>query len=297
VLEEEVLRDFEYHAPTSLDEATSLLQQFGDEARPVAGGTDLVLMMTDRVVTPRHVVDVKRIPELTAFHWDGENGLTIGAAVPFRALETSSDVRRDYPGLAEAASEVGSWQIRNLGTPGGNLCTASPSAEIAPILYALDAQVRIAGPRGIRRLPVQQFITGVRRTVLQEDELLVDIHVPPPGQRAASHYIKLKERQKMDIAFVGVAAAIDLEAGDGVIRDARIALGAVAPTPIRASRAEQALRGERLTDQVVEEAGRLAAEAARPITDVRASAEYRKEMVNVLTQRTVRHALALAAQR
>jgi carbon-monoxide dehydrogenase medium subunit len=164
-------------------------------------------------------------------------------------------------------------------------------------LYALDAQVRIAGPRGIRRLPVQQFITGVRRTVLQEDELLVDIHVPPPGQRAASHYIKLKERQKMDIAFVGVAAAIDLEAGDGVIRDARIALGAVAPTPIRASRAEQALRGERLTDQVVEEAGRLAAEAARPITDVRASAEYRKEMVNVLTQRTVRHALALAAQR
>jgi carbon-monoxide dehydrogenase medium subunit len=291
------LRDFEYHAPTTLDEAIGLLQQYGDEARPLAGGTDLVLMMTDRVITPRHVVDVKNIPELTAFHWNEESGLTIGAATPFRLLESSPDVRHHYPGLAEAASEVGSWQIRNMGTPGGNLCTASPSAEIAPILYVLDAQVRIAGPRGTRRLPVQQFITGVRRTVLQEDELLVDIHVPHPGQRAGSHYIKLKERQKMDIAFVGVAAAVDLEPGDGVIRDARIALGAVAPTPIRAPRAEQALRGERLTDAALEEAGRLAAEAARPITDVRASAEYRKEMVGVLTKRAVRRALELAAQR
>jgi carbon-monoxide dehydrogenase medium subunit len=223
--------------------------------------------------------------------------LTIGAAVPFRVLETSREVRRHYPGLAEAASEVGSWQIRNLGTPGGNLCTASPSAEIAPILYALDAHVRIAGPGGTRRLPVQQFITGVRRTALEEGELLVDIRVPHPGQRAGSHYIKLKEREKMDIAFVGVAAAVDLDGSDGVIREARIALGAVAPTPIRASRAEQALRGERLTDQTLDEAGRLAAEAARPITDVRASAEYRKEMVNVLTKRAIRQALALAAQR
>jgi carbon-monoxide dehydrogenase medium subunit len=184
-----------------------------------------------------------------------------------------------------------------MATPGGNLCTASPSAEIAPILYALDAQVRIAGPRGTRRLPIQQFITGVRRTALQDDEMLVDIHVPHPGSRAGSHYIKLKERQKMDIAFVGVAAAVDLESGDGVIREARIALGAVAPTPIRAPRAEQALRGERLTDAALEEAGRLAAEAARPISDVRASAEYRREMVNVLTKRAVRHALTLAAQR
>ncbi len=291
------MRDFEYHAPTTLDEAIGLLQQYGDEARPLAGGTDLVLMMTDRVLTPRHVVDVKKIPELTAFRWDGESGLTIGAAVPFRVLETSPDVRQNYPGLAEAASEVGSWQIRNLGTPGGNLCTASPSAEIAPILYALDAQVRIAGPRGTRRLPIQQFITGVRRTALADEELLVDIHVPHPGQRAGSHYIKLKERQKMDIAFVGVAAAVDLESGDGVIREARIALGAVAPTPIRAPRAEQALRGERLTDAALEEAGRLAAEAARPITDVRASAEYRTQMVNVLTKRAVRQALALAAQK
>ena len=291
------MRDFEYHAPTSLDEAISLLQQYGDEARPMAGGTDLVLMMTDRVITPRHVVDIRKIPEVTAFHFGAEDGLTFGAAVPFHVLETSRDVRHNYPGLAEAAGEVGSWQIRNLGTPGGNLCTASPSAEIAPILYALDAHVRIAGPRGTRRLPVQQFVTGVRRTVLEDDELLVDIHIPHPATRTGSHYIKLKERQKMDIAFVGVAAVIELEPADGVIRDARIALGAVAPTPIRTPRAEQALRGERLTDAVLNEAGRLAAEAARPISDVRASADYRREMVNVLTKRAIHQALAIANQR
>ncbi len=289
------MRDFEYRAPSTLDEAIAILQQYGSEARVLAGGTDLVLMMTDKVVTPRVVVDIKRIPEVNVFEWDPEGGLTIGAAVPFRTLEVSQEVRRAYPGLAEAASEVGSWQIRNLATPGGNLCTASPSCEVGPILWALDAQVEVAGPRGRRRLPVQQFITGVRQTVLEPDEVLVSIHVPAPAERSGSHYIKLKERQKMDIAFVGVAAAVDLEPGDGVIREARIGLGAVAPTPIRAPRAEALLRGARLNDALLEEVGREAAEAARPISDVRASAEYRREMVHVLTKRALRQAITLAA--
>jgi aerobic carbon-monoxide dehydrogenase medium subunit len=289
------VRDFEYHDPRTLDEAIALLQRYEANARLLAGGTDLVILMTDRVVMPEHVIDVKGIPELTRFEWDGEAGLTIGAAVPFRRLEESPEVRRFYPGMHEAASEVGSWQIRNLGTPGGNLCTASPACEIGPILYALDAQVEIAGPRGRQRMPVQQFITGVRRTVLEPNELLVSIHVPHPALHSASHYIKLKERQKMDIAFVGVAAAVELEDGDGVVREARIALGAVAPTPIRAPKAEASLRGQRLTDAVLEEAGREAAQAASPILDVRASAEYRKEMVDVLTRRAVRQAATLAA--
>jgi carbon-monoxide dehydrogenase medium subunit len=289
------VRDFEYHAPRTLDEAIALLQRYEANARMMAGGTDLVILMTDRVVMPEHVIDVKGIPELTQFEWDGEAGLTIGAAVPFRRLEESPEVRRFYPGMYEASSEVGSWQIRNLGTPGGNLCTASPACEIGPILYALDAQVEIAGPRGRQRMPVQQFITGVRRTVLEPNELLVSIHVPHPALHSASHYIKLKERQKMDIAFVGVAAAVELEEGDGVVREARIALGAVAPTPIRAPKAEASLRGQRLTDAVLEEAGREAAQAASPILDVRASAEYRKEMVDVLTRRAVRQAATLAA--
>ncbi|MBI3973128.1 MAG: FAD binding domain-containing protein [Chloroflexi bacterium] len=290
------LRDFEYLAPRSIGEAVALLQQHGAKARCLAGGTDLVLMMTDKIATPAYVIDIKHIPELNVFEWDPTGGLTIGAAVPFRILERSDVVQRHYPGMAESAGEVGSWQIRNLATPGGNLCTASPSAEIAPILWALDAQVTIAGPNGSRRIPVQQFVTGVRRTALEPEELLVDIRVPPPGERAGSHYIKLKERQKMDIAFVGVAAAVELEPGDGVIREAKIALGAVAPTPIRVPKAEATLRGQRLTDERLEEAGREAADAAKPITDVRASAEYRKEMVHVLTKRAIRQAVAIATQ-
>ena len=291
------MRDFQYLAPASLNEALALLKQHGANARLMAGDTDLVLLMEGKVLTPEYVIDIKRIPEVTRFEWDPASGLTIGAAVPFRKLETSPDVKRNYPGLYEAAAEVGSWQIRNMATLGGNLCTASPACEIGPILLALDAQAHIAGPNGPRKIPMQQFITGVRRTVLEPDEILVDIQVPAPAPRESSHYIKFKERQKMDIAFVSVAAAIDLEPGDGMIKEAKIALGAVAPTPIRAPRAEAALRGQRMTDDLLEEAAQAAAEAARPITDVRASAEYRKEMVGVLTKRAVRQAAALAAQR
>jgi carbon-monoxide dehydrogenase medium subunit len=289
------VRDFEYHAPRTLDEAIALLERYEANARVLAGGTDLVIQMTDRLVSPEHVIDLKGIEELKRFEWDAGSGLTFGAAVPFRRLETSPEVRRYYPGMYEAASEVGSWQIRNQATPGGNLCTASPACEIGPILYALDAQVEIAGPKGRRRLPIQQFITGVRRTVLEPNELLLSIEVPHPGERAASHYIKLKERQKMDIAFVGVAAAVELEPGDGVVREARIALGAVAPTPVRAPRAEATLRGKRLTDELLAEAGLEAARTASPIEDVRASVEYRTEMVDVLTRRALRQAAALAA--
>ncbi len=291
------MRDFQYHAPATLDEALDLLSQHRESARVLAGGTDLVLMMTDRVVAPDHVIDVKNISELTRLEWSDDGALAMGAATSFRRLETSPEVRDHHPGLAEAAGEVGSWQIRNLGTVGGNLCTASPSAEIAPILLALDAEVEIAGKRGRRSVPIGQFHTGVRRTVLEPDELLLEIRIPGGRGRAGSHYLKLKERQKMDIAFVGVATVLELEAGDGVVKSARIALGAVAPTPIRAEEAESSLRGKQLSDDVLAEAGRLAAQAAKPISDVRASADYRREMVNVLTQRTLRQALHVAQSR
>jgi CO/xanthine dehydrogenase FAD-binding subunit len=184
-----------------------------------------------------------------------------------------------------------------MGTVGGNLCTASPSAEIGPILLALDAQAEIAGPKGRRTVAIGQFHTGVRRTVLETDELLITVKVPAPQGRAGSHYIKLKEREKMDIAFVGVASVVELEGSDGVVKNARIALGAVAPTPIRAEEAEAKLRGQRLTDDLMAEAGKLAAQAAKPISDVRASAEYRREMVDVLTRRTLKQALEIARGR
>ena len=291
------MRDFGYHAPRTLDEAVQLLAQHREKARVLAGGTDLVLMMSDRVVAPEHVIDIKNVAELTRLEWGADGSLTVGAATPFRTLETDQRVRETFPGLAEAAAEVGSWQIRNLGTVGGNLCTASPSAEIGPILLALDAEAEIAGPKGRRSVPVSQFHTGVRRTVLEPDELLVSVKVPAAQGRAGSHYIKLKERVKMDIAFVGVASVVELEGSDGVVKSARIALGAVAPTPIRAQEAEAKLAGQRLTDELLAEAGRLAAQAAKPISDVRASAEYRREMVDVLTRRTLKQAVEIARGR
>ena len=291
------MRDFDYHAPRTLDEALQLLAQHGDKARVLAGGTDLVLMMTDRVVAPEHVIDIKNVAELARLEWGADGSLVMGAATAFRTLEKDARVIQTFPGLALAAGEVGSWQIRNLGTVGGNLCTASPSAEIAPILLALDAEVEIASRKGRRTVPLGQFHTGVRRTVLEPDELLVSVKVRAPQGKAGSHYIKLKEREKMDIAFVGVASAVELEGSDGVVKSARIALGAVAPTPIRASEAEAKLKGQRLTDELLAEAGRLAAQAAKPISDVRASAEYRREMVDVLTRRTLTQALEIARGR
>jgi CO/xanthine dehydrogenase FAD-binding subunit len=291
------VRDFQYHAARTLDDALKLLAEHRENARLLAGGTDLVLMMTDRAVAPDHVIDINAIPELTRYEWTGDGGLTFGAATPFRRLETDGQVRDKLPGLAESASEVGSWQIRNLGTVGGNLATASPSAEIAPILLALDAEVELASTRGRRSLPLREFHTGVRRTVMEPDELLLEIRVPSAGQRSGSHYIKLKEREKMDIAFVGVASVIELEAGDGVVKSARIALGAVSPTPMRVAEAEAKLKGQKADDALLAEAGRLAAAAAKPISDVRASADYRREMVNVLTQRTLRQALEIARAR
>ena len=278
------MRDFEYHAPRTLDEALQLLATHREKARVLAGGTDLMLMMTDRVAAPEHVIDIKNVPEMTRYEWSEDGGLTFGAATTFRKLETDRHVRERFAGLAESASEVGSWQIRNMGTVGGNLCTASPSAEIA-------------GPKGKRTVPMTQFHTGVRRTVLAPDELLVGIKIPAAQGKAGSHYIKLKEREKMDIAFVGVASAVELEGNDGVVKSARIALGAVAPTPIRATEAEAKLKGQRLTDELLAEAGKLAAQAAKPISDVRASAEYRREMVDVLTRRTLSHALQIAKGR
>ena len=291
------MRDFEYHAPATLQEALDLLSTHRETARVLAGGTDLMLMLTDRVVAPEHVIDIKGIPEVTRYEWSGDGALTIGATTLCRQLETDPQVIDRFPGLSEAASEVGSWQIRNMGTVGGNLCTASPSAEIGPILLALDAEVEIAGPKGRRTVPIGQFHTGVRRTVLEPDELLLEVRIPAPKGRTGSNYIKLKERQKMDIAFVGVASVVELEPGDGVVKQARIVLGAVAVTPIHAEQAEAKLRGQRLTDELVVEAGRLAAEAAKPISDIRASADYRRSMVDVLTQRTLRQALAVAQSR
>jgi len=279
--------------PGSVDECLTVLAQRGSEAKLVAGGTDLLPQMKNGVTHPGCVVDISRLSELRTVAVDASGGLRLGAAVAARQIERDARLRTAFPSLAESAALVGSIQIRNLATVGGNLCNAAPSADMAPPLIALEAEAVIAGPKGRRRVPLATFFEGVRKTVLGPDELLIELMVPAPGPLSGGHYLRHTPRRELDIAVVGVASQITLS--NGVCGKARIALASVAPTPVRATAAERVLEGQPVTKERIEEAARLAVEAARPISDQRGSAEFRTHLVRVLTRRTLTIALARAS--
>jgi carbon-monoxide dehydrogenase medium subunit len=284
------MRRFDLVLPQSLDDCLKILAERGGQARPVAGGTDLLPQMKNGVLKPALVVDLSGITRLRQVH--NGTGLRIGAAVTARELEVSPAVRGACVAIAESAALVGSLQVRNLATIGGNLCNAAPSADMAPPLLALEAQAVIAGPGGERRVPIADFFTGVRKTVLAPDELLVELIVPPPGAHSGGQYLRHTPRRELDIAVVGVASQLTL-AGGRCTR-ARIALASVAPTPVRAVAAERSLEGQAVTPAAIERAATLAIEAAKPISDQRGSAEFRKHLVRVLTRRTLATALQRA---
>jgi len=287
------MRRFDLATPNSLDECLKLLAERGPETKLVAGGTDLLVQMKNGLLKPARVIDLSGIADLRILAPDDGRGLRVGAAVTARRLELDATVRARYAALGESGALVGSVQVRNLATVGGNICNAAPSADMAPPLVALEAEAVIAGPSGRRRVPVASFFTGVRRTVLGPDELLLEFAVPAPGPRSGGSYLRHTPRRELDIAVVGVASQVTLT--DGVCAKARIALAAVAPTPVRATAAEQSLEGQRLTPERIEQAAALAVEAARPISDQRGSAEYRRHLVRVLTRRTLTTALARAS--
>ena len=271
---------FEYHAPTSLDEAIELLTEYGGDARLLAGGTDLLVKMKQRVVEPRHLINLKMITGLTGIE-EKADGIHIGAATKLRAIERSPLIREKLPLLHEAVRAIGSVQIRNMATLGGNLCNASPAADSAIALIALDARVQVKGAEGDRVIPLDGFFVGPGKTVLSPSEVLVEIVVPPQGRSSGACFIKIG-RTSLDLAMVSIAAAVTL--GDEAVEDCRIALGAVAPTPIRVREVEAFLRGKRLTDEVLEEVAAMVSAAIRPITDVRATAEYRRTAAEMLTK-------------
>jgi carbon-monoxide dehydrogenase medium subunit len=282
------MRRFEYYEPANLDEASALLVRHGAEASLLAGGTDLLVEIKEHVRWPKHVVNVKKIPGLAALEYDDRDGLRFGALVTAREIETAAVVLEKYPGLAQAARELGSIQVRHRATVVGNICRASPSADTLPPLIADGASVRIHGPAGGRTVALEAFFTGPGKTVLAAGELVAEVIVPPPVPRTGKHYIKHGRRKAMELATVGVAVALTLD-GD-VCREIRIALGAVAPTPIRARAAEDALRGRPLDGAAIAAAARIAMGECRPISNVRGSAEYRREMVGVLTARAIERA-------
>ncbi|HXG53678.1 MAG TPA: xanthine dehydrogenase family protein subunit M [candidate division Zixibacteria bacterium] len=283
---------FEFYQPATLREASRIVLEKGPGGRFLAGGTDLVIAMKEKGLLPKYVVDLKRIPGLTGIQENGDGGIVIGALTTMREIETSPLLRRKYPFLAQSAAEVGSIQIRNRATVGGNMANATPSADVAPSLIALDAQVTIAGADGERSLPLEEFFRGPGQTVMRPEEILTAITIPKSAPGLVGEYIKFSPRDMMDLAYVGVAVAFALEAGERRCTGVRIVLGAVAPTPLRARRAEAAVEGRVLTEEVAAAAGEEAARESRPISDVRSSAEYRRAMVGAMTKRALLNAAA-----
>jgi carbon-monoxide dehydrogenase medium subunit len=234
---------------------------------------------------------VKKIKELQVLSFDAKKGLRLGAAVPCIEISESDVMRRHYPGLTEAAHLIGSLQIQNRASVGGNLCNGSPAADTTPALIVLGARARIVGPNGEREVPVEAFVVSPGRTVLKPGELLVELLVPAPAPHSSDAYLRFIPRNEMDIAVVGVGAAVTLD-GDKV-KAARIALAAVGPTPILASKAADAIIGMKLDDAALEAAGRAASAACSPIDDMRGTAEFRLHITAVLTRRV----LSIAAER
>lgn len=285
------MRRFELALPESLDDCLRLLAQRGPETKLLAGGTDLLPQMKNSVIMPKRVIDLSGVARVKILECDAK-GLRIGAAVPARQVEQDPRVRNGYAAVAESAALLGSVQVRNLATVGGNICNAAPSADMAPPLVALEAQAVIAGPKGERRVPLSDFFTGVRTTVVGPDELLVEIFVPAPGPHSGGCYIRHTPRRELDIAVVGVASQVTV--ANEVCAKARISLAAVSPTPVRATAAETALEGKPLTPELIERAADLAGQAAKPISDQRGSADFRRHLVRILTRRTLTTALARA---
>jgi CO/xanthine dehydrogenase FAD-binding subunit len=279
------MRRFDLVLPTSVDDCLKILAERGGQAKLVAGGTDLLPQMKNGVLRPQLVVDLSGIARVRRMQGGNGQGLHIGAAVTAREIEVSPAARGPYLAIAESAAMIGSLQVRNLATVGGNLCNAAPSADMAPPLVALDALAVIAGPGGERRVPIAEFFTGVRQTVLAPNELLIELLVPAPGAHSGGQYLRHTPRRELDIAVVGVASQLTFDGGR--CAKARIALASVAPTPVRAIAAERTLEGQTVTPEAIERAAALAVEAAKPISDQRGSAEFRRHLVRVLTRRTL----------
>ena len=278
------MREFAYECPNSIEDAIGLMGQ-GD-ARALAGGTDLIPQMREGRRKVGRVVDLKRIAEMTAISDWGSGGLAIGAAASATAIARHERIAAEYPAVAASASLIGSIQVQSRASLGGNICNAAPSADGVPALICYAARVRIAGPNGQREADLEALFAGPGRTNLLAGELLTAILLPPPRPRSAAYYLRFTPRREMDIAIAGAGAWIELD-NRGVIADARIALASVGPTPLRAESAERTLVGEAPSSALIEEAGRLAAGDARPISDTRGSAEYRRILVSILTTRAL----------
>lgn len=283
------MKKFDYLRPHTLEEAFSLLQHYGDRAKLIAGGTDAIVMIRQKKISPDVLISLRGIEGLDQIESNGE--YKIGALVTHRMIEQSESIKKVFPVLSRASSLLGSVQIRNVATIGGNLCTASPSAETAPPLLVYGAEVHLTSQREERRLPLESFFLGPGETALNSREILREILLPIPPPNSRGTYLKLGRRKSMDLSIVSVAVLLTLNPQTAICEQARIALGAVAPTPMRAKEAEKILEGNRINDLLIQEAGEKAKSECSPINDIRSSSEYRREMVSVLVEKAIRKTL------
>ena len=279
---------FDYHEPTTLKKAFNLMERHGEDARVIAGGTSLIIMMRQRLLAPKVVISLARIPKLDRIAYSNKDGLRIGARTRHRDIELSPVVQKHYPLLHETFRKVAQPRIRNMGTVGGNLAAGDPLTDPGASLIALDAEVTLSSSKGQRRMRLDEFFIDYYQTALGPDELLTEIHVPPPQRPGWSH-IKFTPRSIEDFATVGVA--ITLRATNGRCEDVRLGLNSVAPTILRAKKAEEVLRGNPIDDSILRKMGEVAAAECDPMDDNRGSAEYKREMVKVLVRRAAQEAL------
>ena len=281
-----MLPKFDYFAPQTLPEALELLDKYGQEAKLLAGGTDLIVSLRAREHRPKNLVDIKGVKELHQLSCDDKRGLNVGAAVTINRLLQYDGISRNYPILSEAISTIGDYEIRNRATLAGNICNASPAADSAPALLVLDATVNIASRKGKRTVPIREYFAGVKKTTLANNEMVTSIDVPTPPEGSRGSYLKARRTVGEDLCVVGVGGLVTTSGKTG--KRVRLAYSSVAPTPVRAFEAEKIFEKAKPVDELLEEAMPIVRKTVSPISDVRGGEEYRANLVEVLTRRLVR---------
>ncbi len=287
---------FDFAAPKSVDEVLALLKGRNGEVALLAGGSDLIAQLKEGRRKIQLMVDVKKIPELTALKFDAKSGLTIGSAVSCSSIYHHADVQKHYPALVDGTSLIGSVQIQNRASIGGNFCNASPAADSPPAVIVLGGVCQIAGPKGRREIPAEQFFKGPGKNALESGEILVSIHLPAPKAQSGAFSLRFIPRNEMDIAVANAAAYVELSADHKTIVTARIAIGAVAPTPLLVTAAGSALSDKTISEEVIEAAAAASRAAAKPISDMRGTIEQRIHLAGVLTKRAINGAILRAKE-
>lgn len=286
------LNHFEYFAPKTPGEALELIGRLGNKAKVLAGGTDLLIMMKEKLLSPEYLININEIKELKGISYEPGNGAVIGAGTKISEIEFSDIIRGKYYALHQAAGELGSAQVRHMATIGGNSCHASPAAETPPPLVALGATVVISNTAGDRELPLEEFILGNRITALAEGEILTKFILPEPAPNSASRYAYIGHRDAMEIDAVNMAVNIMLEDDGLTVKALKLVMGSVSPRPLVSVEVPSLLTGREFNSELVEKAAKAASGEAKPISDIRASAEYRREVVAVLTRRLLKEAFS-----